>query len=85
MVKGFDEQTLKGSQTSPRRLASGRLRRASRFGANSKGPRTISLGPCPAANFLKQAAPANDLNAGFVSRYVKQIIQTDRWAKHRAG
>ena len=57
----------------------------SRFGANSKGPRTISHGACLATNFLKQAAPANDPNAWFVSWCVKQIIQTDRWAKHRAG
>lgn len=49
------------------------------------GPRSISLGACLATNFLKQAAPANDLNAWFVSWCVKQIIQTDRWAKHRAG
>ena len=53
------------------------------------GPRTISLGACLAINLVKQAAPANDLNAWFVYWCVKQIIQTrplgktSRWVNSR--
>src|SRR6202008_3797048 len=50
-------QSLEGSQTSPRRLDSGRLRRASRFGAREQDPTIFVSVRCTTANLIKQAAP----------------------------